>query len=130
MHKMDRAINICFTVFTILYFVWFVLMVAGGIIPLALSNPIIEELMKSDPSITEAAAQTLIASWAVSMFLGGSIFLFAACTCLVSKAKVNKGNLTFRSKLTIGIFNAIIGSTPSGVLLIVEAALQRHRKEI
>lgn len=130
MHKMDKAINICFIVFAILYFVGFVFMVAGGIIPLALSHPIIEEMMKSDPNMTELAAQTFIASWAASMFLSSTVFLFAACTCLVSKAKVDKGNLTFRSKLTIGIFNTIIGSTPSGVLLIVEAALQRHRKEI
>ena len=46
MHKMDKAINICFIVFAILYFVGFVFMVAGGIIPLALSHPIIEEMMK------------------------------------------------------------------------------------
>lgn len=126
---MNKAIRICFIVFTIVYFVLFAMFVLFGILPLALSKQLIEELMKSDPKFTEEMGVAFVTSLAVSMFITASVFLFAACTCTCSLKKYPRAK-TFANKLIIGIFNIVIGSLPSGVLIIIQAAREKHNPQV
>ena len=126
---MNKAIRICSIVFTILYFVCFILFIAGGIIPLALSKDIIKEMMESDPKFTEEMGQVFIASWAASMFLCAVVMLIAAAVCLVT-LKVYDKKLTFGKRITLAAFNLAIGCEPAGVILIIQTILMRKHHEI
>ena len=126
---MNKAIKICLIAFAILYFVCFILFIAGGIIPLALSKDIIAEMMKTDPKLTQEAAEVAIATLAATMFMCAFIVLAAAVVCVVS-LPLTKKNLSFGKRITLSAFNLAIGSTPAGVLLLIQTIKMRKHHEI
>ena len=128
---MNKAIKICLIVYTIIYFLLFILMIVGGIMPLALSSSIVKAMQEQDPKVTAEAVEALIVSLSVSLFFSATFMLFGACVCVVSLAKTkDMSKLGFGSRITLGVFNIVIGSLPSGILLIIQAAKAKHNKTL